>query len=229
MLVYRGVSKTVTDWAEQFKLKPSTVISRRERGWSIEQALEIPAGHSYLKPKRGTRGPWLLTLNGACYHILDPRIEEVDIESIASALARECRFGANSLYRYSVAQHSVLVSYLCEKYPLCGLLHDSPEAYLKDMPSPIKGSLPPYIYMESLAWRVICKKFNLMEFQYGMPEEVERADKVMLATEARDLMQNVKNMWKVTEKAISQRVEPWDLEYSKARFLERFEELTKNK
>lgn len=39
---YRGQSKTMGEWAEQFKIKPYTLKYRLKSGWSIEKALETP-------------------------------------------------------------------------------------------------------------------------------------------------------------------------------------------
>lgn len=42
LLSYKGEEKPLTEWAELFRLKPSTVKRRLLRGWSIEDALEKP-------------------------------------------------------------------------------------------------------------------------------------------------------------------------------------------
>lgn len=80
------------------------------------------------------------TFTGKYVNPLDMRKEDIDIRDIAHHLANECRYAGACPEHYSVAQHSVIVSrygYDPEE-KLAGLLHDAAEAYLKDMPSPIK-------------------------------------------------------------------------------------------
>lgn len=71
-----------------------------------------------------------------------------DIRDIAWSLPSKPRFSGFTKRPYSVADHSVLVSYLMEDLglgnPLEGQLHDATEAYLPDIPSPWKRLLPDY-------------------------------------------------------------------------------------
>jgi hypothetical protein len=86
------------------------------------------------------------THSGILFNIKTPVVENVYAQDIAVALARECRFSGGTKKFYSVAEHSVWMALRArEKYPhLTGLpfkalLHDAHEAYLKDIPSPIKS------------------------------------------------------------------------------------------
>jgi hypothetical protein len=104
-------------------------------------------------------------------------------------------FGAHN----SVGQHSLIVSQLLEdnygpEMALYGLLHDASEAYLIDVPRPIKHSLDmaPYREAESRMERVICERFDL---SYPMPSEVKWADRVALRNEQRDLMPPPRQEW----------------------------------
>ena len=45
-------------------------------------------------------------------NVIEPNIDEIDIEDIARGLAYTCRFGGHLPVFYSVAQHSVFVSRL---------------------------------------------------------------------------------------------------------------------
>jgi len=42
VLVYRGISKTVSEWAEMLNVERGAIVHRLGRGWSIEDALEKP-------------------------------------------------------------------------------------------------------------------------------------------------------------------------------------------
>lgn len=44
MLIYDGRTQTLTAWAEEFGIKPSTLWARLNLSWSIEQALTIKVG-----------------------------------------------------------------------------------------------------------------------------------------------------------------------------------------
>lgn len=81
----------------------------------------------------------ILTFTGRYVNPLTCDPEDIDIKDIAHALSMQCRYAGHISQFYSVAQHSVLVAMLCPlEKGLVGLLHDAEEAYLLDMPSPIK-------------------------------------------------------------------------------------------
>lgn len=73
--------------------------------------------------------------------------ESIFVEDVAAALSKICRFGAQVTAFYSVAQHAVLVhDILTEELDrpdlaLLGLHHDSHEAFVGDIPSPLKAKL----------------------------------------------------------------------------------------
>lgn len=71
--------------------------------------------------------------------------EDVRVDDIAHALSLICRYGGHIPEFYSVADHSlnvldrlVAMGIDDRRILLMGLLHDAEEAYLGDMPSPIK-------------------------------------------------------------------------------------------
>src|ERR671915_2336886 len=89
-------------------------------------------------------GPYLQTISGRWVNPFDPDPEQLDIGDITRALANQCRFGGHCRVFYSVAQHSVIVSELVEERggdaqdAFAALMHDATEAYLGDMPHPLK-------------------------------------------------------------------------------------------
>lgn len=119
------------------------------------------------------------------------------IEDIARGLSNECRFAGQLSNFYSVAQHSVYVSQLVPaEFALEALLHDATEAYMKDIPSPLKAILPDYKMIEAMMNVLIRKQFKLPLIQ---SEVVHYADLVMLATERRDFEIDLTNNWSLLE------------------------------
>jgi hypothetical protein len=93
-------------------------------------------------------GPYLQTVSGRWVNPFDPDPAQLDAGDIARALANQCRFGGHTRIFYSVAQHSVIVSRLVEERGgdvedvFAALMHDATEAYLGDMPHPLKHRSP---------------------------------------------------------------------------------------
>ena len=135
------------------------------------------------------RGDWIQTFSGVEFYPLDPRPDEIRIEDIAHALSMLCRFTGHVRQFYSVAEHSIRVCGLVPpEAKLWALLHDASEAYLTDLPRPVKrysdiGEL--YLQAEDRLMEQICAKFSL---ENPMPSCVEVADKAMLWIEAQALM-----------------------------------------
>jgi hypothetical protein len=161
---------------------------------------------------------------------LDPRPEEICIEDIAHALSNLCRFTGHCREFYSVAEHSVRVSYACDpKDALWGLLHDAPEAYLADMSRPVKrysefGAI--YRQIEARLMDQIVIKFGLSQF--GTPASVEYADTVLLMTEKRDLMHGCNKAWEDTAEPLEDIIRPRYPYDARQMFLKRFRQLTAN-
>lgn len=148
---------------------------------------------------------WIMTASGRPFWPLEPRVEDVSIEDIAHHLSHLCRFTGAVRMFYSVAQHSVLVSRMLapaidvgmanrhelarhRQVGLFGLLHDASEAYLMDIPRPLKraAAFAPYRDAEARLQHVIYQKFGLDLREE--PSELKQVDRRMLRTEQRDLM-----------------------------------------
>jgi hypothetical protein len=93
-------------------------------------------------------------------------------------------FGAHN----SVAEHSVRVSYACPpEHAMWGLCHDMAEAYVTDVPRPLKhmDNMAEYREHERGVMAAICKWLEIAERE---PVEVKAADNVLLVTEQRDML-----------------------------------------
>ncbi len=130
--------------------------------------------------------PTILMYNGNYFDFRDPDAAVYDINVIAHALGNCSRFCGHTKDFYSVAQHSVLVSTIVPKqYAMQGLLHDAPEAFIHDMTKPLKNILPDYQDLEKRVERAVFAHFDLPPVLHS---SIKVADRILLATERRDLM-----------------------------------------
>lgn len=134
------------------------------------------------------------TYTGKHFDFLNPSPDQVDIKDIAFSLANQCRFNGHVPF-LSVAEHSVAVAArLPPTLQLAGLLHDAAEAYLSDIPSPIKQYLPDYCAMEERIQKVIYEKFDI-NLTPDEVHEVKAADTNATQTEAYFLLASKGRGW----------------------------------
>jgi hypothetical protein len=107
------------------------------------------------------KGDWMQTFTGKQFWPADPRAEEIDIRDIAHALSMQCRYAGHCLRFYSVAEHCVLLASAIPEQKLWALLHDASEAYLVDVPRPVKPSLPGYKELEDGIMFLVARQFGL--------------------------------------------------------------------
>jgi 5'-deoxynucleotidase YfbR-like HD superfamily hydrolase len=135
-------------------------------------------------------GPYLQTVSGKWVNPLDPDPEQFDIEDIARALGNLCRFGGHCRTFYSVAQHSVIVSQLVEERGgdaedvFAALMHDAAEAYLGDMPHPLKHRSALGAAFKEAERELEATIGAHFAIKADVPE-IKRADRALLATERR--------------------------------------------
>lgn len=115
-----------------------------------------------------------MTASGREIDFASPDPREINLHDIAIGLSREVRFAGHSDPNrgpYRVATHSVLVASLLARQfgrpdlVAQGLLHDATEAYMKDVPSPLKRLIPGYRDIEARLMSTILRK-------YGQPDEL---------------------------------------------------------
>lgn len=134
------------------------------------------------------KGPTILLSSGKYFSYEKPSDSEFTIEDIAQGLSNTCRFGGQCPNFYSVAEHSVYVSRLVSKaHRLHALLHDGAEAFICDMPKPLKEMLPDYQEVENRVEAAVFARFSLPS---KMDRSIKLADITMLATEQQQLMSN---------------------------------------
>lgn len=170
------------------------------------------------------KGDYIHTYTGKHFYALDPRPDQICLEDIAHALSNTCRFGGMGNF-YSVAQHCVIMSYLVsEENALWGLLHDSSEAYIGDMPKPFKRMMPEYQGIEAGIMKAVCEKFMLDPEE---PHEVKSIDSRIVVSEAKLIFKDAPDWTNDNDPIdISDYLTSfWRPDHAKIRFLLRYDEL----
>jgi 5'-deoxynucleotidase YfbR-like HD superfamily hydrolase len=189
-------------------------------------AARRPYHASVLEP-----GPFIQTLSGRRVNPLEAAVEDIDPADIARALSNLCRFGGHSKAFYSVAQHSAIVCDLLDERGatpdelMAALLHDAAEAYLGDLPHPLKHRSE-----LGAAFRVAEKRLEaVIGERFALPDATARIkplDKALLATERRTFSE-VTWHWPELEGAeeLELEIEPWDSGRALREFTERYERI----
>ena len=148
----------------------------------------------------GRSGYWMHTASGGRFFPEDPRPEEVRINDIANGLAQEVRYnGQGDIHRhYSVAEHSHHISWYAKQYldwppdaQLYALLHDAPEAFIKDLARAAKrGAGEGYAAMEERVGEAILRRYDLLHTALRWHQELKLLDSRIITTEKRALMRH---------------------------------------
>lgn len=138
--------------------------------------------------------PWMQSYNGKPFYFTDPSPDDIDLDTIAHGLAMQCRFAGHTKstnHFYTIAQHCVMMSWIVKpEARLWALLHDAPEAYLRDVITPQKRVLQPqYGMMEDAVEKAILAHFNVI-LNDEIVDNVKEADTYMLYWEAERLLSN---------------------------------------
>ena len=148
--------------------------------------------------------PVIATTYGQPFSFLHPDPNTIHIDDIAESLAKESRYnGKTPGVFYSVAEHSVLVSYAVpDEYGIMALLHDMAEAYTKDRCSPYKKLMDSLGYaaireIDDRITRAAFKKYGVKPYS---PEDpiapcVHEADQYVYVQERHQLMNPASNEW----------------------------------
>ena len=187
---------------------------------------------------------WIQTFTGKAFDLLDPKPEMVCIEDIAHHLALINRFTGATREPYSVAQHSVLCSWIVPpELALTALLHDAPEAYVADVSRPMKEAMRDVAsderYEQGLTAYGVPSHYDRVSerieraigLRFGielvdLDPRVKHADLVMLATERVHLHGSQQRDWDLgvaPHPDFAQgEIEPWPWREAEIRFLARF-------
>jgi 5'-deoxynucleotidase YfbR-like HD superfamily hydrolase len=190
--------------------------------------------------------PYIIdTSSGKRLDLDNPRPEDIRVEDVAGGLSKVCRFGAQALEYYSVAQHALLVQRLVveaghPELALVALHHDSHEAYVCDIPTPLKRkiSADTDVYDEVCKTldRVIAEAFGFERPEDGSPEQqaIKHADRQALLVEAARLLPDGGRALRRDRrfgdeglKGLAPLVDPLPPAEAEARFLEAHKELAR--
>ena len=108
---------------------------------------------------------------------------------------------------------------------LWALLHDATEAYLVDVPRPVKPLLPDYKELEQTVMAAVAEAFGL---EGAMPPSVKRADNAILADEAAQIMGAPPIEWGLTEPPLGIKVHCWTPRRARNAFLAAFADYATN-
>lgn len=170
---------------------------------------------------------WIQSVSGKQVSLTDPYASMINIDDIAHALSMLCRFNGHGTRFYSVAEHSVHVSNeVTPDLALAGLLHDAAEAYLGDVPSPLKGHLADFKMFEERMEKVIAEAFGIRFEEFKSPE-LKRADIQLLVDEKSVLMVPEPKPWPTDAPSPKKpdRIKAWNPSEAREAFLNRYHAL----
>ena len=126
---------------------------------------------------------YITTYTGKHFDPTNPDMSQVDIRDIAHALSFICRGSGNTNIFFPVSRHCFYCAReaeargLSREVVLACLLHDASEAYMMDIPKPIKDNLlPQYRVYENALLDCIYQKFlgrSLTEEEARLVDEVD--------------------------------------------------------
>lgn len=134
------------------------------------------------------------TCSGWAVDVVNPDMATISLEDIAQSLSRLCRFNGHVSEPYYVSQHCEMVATLMgtelgyyREVCLWGLFHDAAEAFIGDIPRPVKHQFQGVKEMEEKLMEAICGRFCL-PYPCPWPLTLKHCDNVALMNEAWHLM-----------------------------------------
>ena len=179
----------------------------------------------------------IVTHSGTVFDLVNPSQEMVVVDDIALSLSRQARFAGHTQEVYTVAQHCVVLSHLFFEHPLMALLHDAAEAYITDIPTPVKELIPEIHTIEARILRVVYAALGISDYAAGVFEDsLHTCDRwlgvaeghLLMPDAAREAMFDGSEPRRVAQALTAQRgrLEPWHQYQAYCEFLQRFYELS---
>ena len=140
---------------------------------------------------------YITTYTGKHFDPVNPDKNLIDIQDIAHALSLICRGNGHVKTFFSVGQHCVnaakeatLRGY-SDRVILACLIHDAGEAYLSDVPRPVKPSMPEYNQLENNLLDIIYEKFLGSPLTEEEQRLVKSVDNDLLYYDLKELLNEV--------------------------------------
>jgi hypothetical protein len=135
------------------------------------------------------------TVTGRQLDPFDPDPDAIVVADIVHGLVHSCRFAGQCDHFYSVAHHSLHVASEVDRttagHPrlrLFALLHDAAEAYIGDLPRPVKRRIPAFQELEAELLAAVWESVGVAPPTDEEWETVMAADDRLLAHEAAELL-----------------------------------------
>lgn len=173
---------------------------------------------------------WIETYTGRMVTPADPDSTTLSITDIAHALSNKCRYSGHTLSFYTVAEHSWLMAqYLLDsnddtEAARWALIHDAVEAYLPDVPRPLKPFIQNWKELEENMERAV--KAHFEEYPNAAVEGlVHSIDTRILLAEAAVLLPSGGRRWEIPVTPLPVRLRCWSPAIARINFMDLFEEL----
>jgi uncharacterized protein len=166
------------------------------------------------------------TYTGRQFFPRNPNPKVVSVIDIAHHLSNQCRFAGATGRFYSTAQHCCLLARYTEnilKKPALDcmqiLMHDAAEAYLVDIPRPLKQYMGEYRQWDHNVTEAIRVWLGIAE--HPLPDFQDEIDSRIIADERTQLMSDSGNDWGSVE-PLGILIDPWPAEVAEREFLVRW-------
>ena len=140
---------------------------------------------------------YITTYTGKHFDPVTPDKNLIDIRDIAHALSLICRGNGHVKTFFSVGQHCInaakeaILRGYSDRVILACLIHDAGEAYLSDVPRPVKPSMPEYNQLEDCLLNIIYEKFLGSPLTEEEQRLVKSVDNDLLYYDLKELLNEV--------------------------------------
>lgn len=165
---------------------------------------ELLAELDRREPDFGDDEAWFQTWSGVAFMYDSDDPAQILLPDVARSLSRLARFLGHTRRIYTVAEHALNAADLAMRLglspllQLCALHHDTAEAFLADIPGPIKRRRGAAMaWLERRVEKRVAARFGLPN-DFADHPEVKRIDLALLEAERRALYGPTPRPWKTT-------------------------------